>query len=747
MTARATTPARSLSASAARWLTPARAHDIATAGVIAVIAFAIARLPLVSGDYGQWLMVSRYFSGDSVPGYRDAWAVAPLVPALLAVFRVVLGDPVAALQVLRVLLIVGLLAAFYACGVSLFRWRAAGMLAVVFGVALTSRFLELFAFGGMLQVASLAFMLGGLAAIGQALRAESHERAWWVTAAAAMGLAVLSHAGSVVIVVPVALATALVAVAWNWPRRTPLQWATFLAPAAAVGGAALAFWVLVLVPANQGYSDNPASNAFRGPDVLFHALTSSYLTLGLLVGGALATAGGAACELARRRAGPYAITGAWLAATWGVLFATMLSGTPTDYPRFATPLLAPLVVAMGAGAAHAARWLTGALRDRAPALMPRHAAPFYLGGIVLLIGVPGQLDTVRAAATYYGVSDRVSIESFSGWIEDELPEGQSVLVLEPRAGKWVEGLTGAPALFSNKTRYSFRSDEWERSVAADAMVRSTTALVNGLVSAKYMGSAEASRGDVPRELLLGVNHDGEWLDLLRLPDASARVLSDGQSAGTLATLGKLEPVSVEREQTADAVVVRTTFRGMRAGHLVTWVRTVSIGRDSPVADVVDEVTTDAAMDGIETEVTSYVGKTVPGEVQGGILTARYPNAGNRQPVVEVRVVDGGGAVEQRDGRFFAHTTGTRMHVQLEAHTAGAPISKLQVLYPHQLMEDYHVGAAILKRDGAMEERLRRLEALGLRIVMDAGAYVLLARDYAYQPGGPSTASSAMGGAP
>jgi len=39
--------------------------------------------PLGSGDYGQWLMTARPYAGLSLPDYRAAGAVPPVVPVLL----------------------------------------------------------------------------------------------------------------------------------------------------------------------------------------------------------------------------------------------------------------------------------------------------------------------------------------------------------------------------------------------------------------------------------------------------------------------------------------------------------------------------------------------------------------------------------------------------------------------------------------------------------------------------------------
>ena len=65
----------------------------------------------------------------------------------------------------------------------------------------------------------------------------------------------LSHAGSVVIVVPVVAGAALIVVRATLERRTWKQWLYMLLPGAALGLLALAYWALILVPANLGYGD------------------------------------------------------------------------------------------------------------------------------------------------------------------------------------------------------------------------------------------------------------------------------------------------------------------------------------------------------------------------------------------------------------------------------------------------------------------------------------------------------------
>ena len=56
-----------------------------TVGVLAGLAVMSALSPIAArGDYGQWLMTSRYYLGEGVPDYRTITALPPVVPLLIA---------------------------------------------------------------------------------------------------------------------------------------------------------------------------------------------------------------------------------------------------------------------------------------------------------------------------------------------------------------------------------------------------------------------------------------------------------------------------------------------------------------------------------------------------------------------------------------------------------------------------------------------------------------------------------------
>src|SRR6185436_18407669 len=128
-------------------------------GVIGGIAYVGATTPITGrGDFGQWLMASRYYLGLDVPAYRSIGALPPLVPMLLAGLQRVIPDPVVALQAFTTGILLLVAASFYVVGSVLLRNRVGGLLSLVGAFLITDRFLELLAFGGLFQLAAVAFV-------------------------------------------------------------------------------------------------------------------------------------------------------------------------------------------------------------------------------------------------------------------------------------------------------------------------------------------------------------------------------------------------------------------------------------------------------------------------------------------------------------------------------------------------------------------------------------------------------------
>ena len=135
---------------------PAAVMATVVMAVLAGLTIALLIAPIAGrGDYGQWLMTARYYMGESVPGYRVIPALPPLVPMTMAAIHTILPDPIATLQATNALILVALGVSFYLLGRWLFASPATGAFAVVAGLLVTDRYIELFAFGGLLQAAAV----------------------------------------------------------------------------------------------------------------------------------------------------------------------------------------------------------------------------------------------------------------------------------------------------------------------------------------------------------------------------------------------------------------------------------------------------------------------------------------------------------------------------------------------------------------------------------------------------------------
>jgi hypothetical protein len=676
--------------------------------------------PTASGDYGQWLMTSRYYLGQEVPEYRIISALPPLVPLLLAGIRLFVPDPLVALHLLNGLLLTGLGASFYLLGALGIGSRWAGALSVVWGLFATDRFLELFAFGGLLQVAALACMGISVAAFARAGRGPGIVRRWWLVGTAAVGMAALSHTGTGLLAVAVALAVAGLAAA---AQRRVGWWrlAGALAPLGVTLIGVALYWALVLLPANTDYLSNPASLAYRGPDRLFSPLVGQWPSAALLVLGAVALTLGGLRALVRRRLDGYVVLLAWMAVTWGALLYSMVSATATDYPRFATPLLAPIVVGAAAGAA----WLLSALVSSLRNIGLRWPSNSVMALVVMsavLLTTPLVVARHGEQADYYDLRDAAALASAVTWIDERLGTNRQAVLTEVREGKWVEGLTGREALFSQPVRYAFRRTEWQRSVDADALLRSTTALTSGLIGAFFTESVASQGQSAPAGLVVRANHGGELVDLLRLRRSDTTIIAD---AAPTIHADRLVPLRVV-ELVKDEQLSLSTVWADRSGTLsLTQAVTVWRGGTSLA------LTQHSPGNRIRMVLRPTAGMSITSfEWSGHEATVCFTQFGDSQPCLRIWVSQVDAAVSHgRDGVLRVATQQSeRLDLLFTALTAGEASVGLGLLHPSDLVESRDVGAALLYAlDPAYESRAHRLETLGFREAFAAGPYRVLLR--------------------
>ncbi len=718
---------------------PASVPALAAVGVALVVAAVVAATPVGSGDYGQWLMASRAFAGESVPAYRELGGVPPLVPLAIAWTTGVVGDPLVALRIVGFLIVAAMGVAVLAAGTALDGRPLTGLVAVVLALLVTDRFLELLAFGGLLQAAAIAWLLAAVAAFIRAAREPAVAARWWIVGCGALLATCLTHVPTATSAIPVGVAAAAIAIRPG--RGEPLLARVWPALPLLGGLAAIAaYWLLVVVPASVEFVANPASLAYRGPERVPQILAAYPPTAAIALLGVAAIGWWAARAVRRRRlparTDPWALVAAWAVAAWGLYAISALGGAATDFPRFVPILVAPLVVAAAGGLGAAAHRLA----RRRPAAV-RGERGLVAVGLAIVLVAPFSIARFQTEAQGYLLPDDRALAAIASWTDERLVPG--VAVLAPvREAKWLEGLTGRATLFSSQVRYAFRPVEWERSLAADALLRGDLTLVNEAFTLTMTDGAPAPDGVQPRALIIAANHGGEAIDLLRLVPASV-VLADA-SGGTIATLPALAPDGFEPETLPTRLVATTRWTGVRAGTTVGLEQTVTArrGADSfdlslALASVPPSATGDrggtARPVAVRFALAPFLGSPiVDAEPVAGGLEVTFPRLGRSEPRLRLDVT--GGTIRLADDGTLVVTSQTeRVTLRITALTVGGASATLTMLDPAALVETYDVGAAILRRDPAYDARRARLERLGFHVALAEGPYVVLVRDGAARP--------------
>lgn len=709
---------------------PERAVDALAVILAAGVAIALSRIEIGSGDYGQWLMLSRYYMGQDIPDYREVSSVPPLMPFSLAALRVFVHDPFAALQVFRCFVVVALTLSFYAAATAVFRSRTAGILASVYGILITDRLLELFSFGGLPQLCSLVCLNLGVAAFGRASSQAFASRWWWV-GNVLIALAAFSHTGTGLI----AIVAGVLVFSAAMLRCRPLTWAkcrTALFPTILMLVVVGLYLLVVILPENREYAQNPASLSYRGPDRIWPLLTGYRPNLFIIAAGLAMLVVGCCYEICRWRPGPFLSAGAFALAPLAICAFSIITKAATDYPRFVAPIMMPLAITLGGGIATASTYLGCVFRDefRKPAVV---GIPIL---IAVLLAASVGVQTMGAhsrESAFYKASHLTNLAAVGDMLEGELT-GNAAILTTAREGKWIEGLTGKECLFAMPTRYSFRTKERARSIAADTLLRSTTSLSNEYFFVKYVDSKNAQSGSVPRQPWISANHQGEYMDLVRLLPTECAVIAGDSQGGVLATLNSLYAKNVEVTRSEDLLEFSTRWDGERRGGVLSYTSTMLIPPNSKTIHLIEEVVSSVPIQAIEVQIRPTPGMNIVGyEVMGDYVDLIFPENSAGQPVLRIHSSEHGSEFEAlEEGILIRSSASSRLHLELTILTAGSPIYQTDYLEPAELVDRYGVEAVILMQGSSLEPRMARLALLGFQKDedMSVGEYVVLRREVA-----------------
>jgi hypothetical protein len=435
---------------------------------------------------------------------------------------------------------------------------------------------------------------------------------------------------------------------------------------------------------------------------------------------------GVARAIVRRRLDALVLVAVWATLAWGLLAWSLVSGSATDFPRFATPLVTPLLV----GAAAAVLWALGSLAGSLHRIGwdgPKWAVVAVAAVAMVVVGAPLTIERHVRQSDFYELRDAEGLAAASAWLDAELPAGAAVLA-DVREGKWIEGLSGRPALFSQAVRYAFRPAEWQRSTDADALLRSTMTLTSGYVAAQFTDQVAVGSGSadtVPTGLVVRANHGGEYVDLLRLAPA-ATTFDENLNASSLFPIRSTETID-ERQAS-----VRTVW-GMRDAPDFTFTQTVTTFVEGTTLRLVQTAPGHVVM----SDLRPAFGMTMTSaDVRDDEALVCFTRLGGSDPCLRLQTTDGAGTmVPMPDGgvRVMGDASG-QIELLVTAMTAGDASVGLGLLDPAELVDVHDVDAVLLHRpDPATEARARRLEVLGFADGPSFGSYRILLRDGAGAP--------------
>jgi hypothetical protein len=443
-------------------------------------------------------------------------------------------------------------------------------------------------------------------------------------------------------------------------------------------------------------------------------------TAAIVLTGVIAAVAGGVLDVLKRSIRGGSIVLVWSVGAWGFLLVAVIAGTATDYPRFAPVVLAPLVVA----AASAILLVTEVIARNVQAHIPStrlELLSVVAAGTLAVVTIPFAAVRYQVQMHGYQPVDAVALTAAAEFVDTSLGGDPGTVLTSVRDGKWLEGLTGREALFNLPVRFAVRPDEWQRSVDADAILRSVAALTNQFYFVKFSDPATAGAATAPTATTISMNHGGEFLDVLELRQADTQLI--GASRTWTAEAG---PVGAEGRVTPESAMYQTRWEQSRGAASASFSRTVT---------VLNEGSTISLIDNAPGYAIQSVLRPAPGmrftsvSIDGRKALLCLTRIGEQEPCLQLWASEADAQLRSTSrGLMVETTTSTQLSLYLTDLTAGGDSVGLGLIDPAATVERYNIKAAILlATDPAFDDRRVRLEAVGLHLVRQIGPYAVLQR--------------------
>lgn len=227
---------------------------------------------LVTGDSGQWIMLARFYKGQTVPSYIKPMAYPPVYPISLAAAITLTGNAVQGVNLLGATIVVFLGISFFVVGKEL--WDStAGFLALLIGFIGQYFFLYAISWGAYPQLLFLAWINLAISRFIKINRDASIARRQYLYLGLFLGLGLFTHFPSAIILVAVFAVPCIHLLIVT--KAQVVRYRVRLLLAFSIPFIAWATYVSFLINETIGYLENEAALLSRGVNTVWTSLFRS----------------------------------------------------------------------------------------------------------------------------------------------------------------------------------------------------------------------------------------------------------------------------------------------------------------------------------------------------------------------------------------------------------------------------------------------------------------------------------------
>jgi len=693
------------------------------------------------GDSGQWIMLARFYRGETVPSYLKPAAYPPLYPILLATAITISGNATQAVSLLGATIFVLLGISFFVVGKELWN-SSAGFLALVLGSLSQYFFLYATSWGAYPMLLFLAWLNLAVSRFLIIYRGVNIPRRQYVYLSAFLGLCLFTHFPSTIIFVAVFALLGIHFLIGSKQHKIGDKIRLLLAFSTPT--IAWSIYVSLIIKETLGYVENEAALFSRGVNTVWSYLFRLPESSAFVIAGVVATALGVVYAF-RKRTGVssfgFYFVSLWTFSTVILMCTLYLLGVKTEYTRFTYLIVPPLALNL-AGALSAFVNANMRISIYMEGLKPRNISMKKLWWLLILIFLLLPFPSIHAFYTksirYYSVWKPGDFKESLEWIGRNTPVEGSVLTSKKIEGRLIEGLTGHDALFSFPERASYRPWEHDRSIAAETLLKSSISIENGYILVKF----EKDSRSVPNQPAVSVCREGEYEDALWLRDSLSRItLITPRNEVQTFSIRDISRFSHEILKEPEVIRVISRFeKGVNQTKLYLD-RTITIAKDSPVVSVHYSMRTASSfyVQNLSIGILDPWGRTRRNTQLDGELQLFYRTTSQRDMAVRLAwnkpdPTVSSQPLSERDSRivtwltFFPDaTTSAKLDISIITTPTGRITNDFRLFEASQLVLQYNVTTALLVKDQNTWFKKINLYNIGFNVAFENNSYVVMVR--------------------